>query len=268
MTDIKTDFVDNVGQTVDAAYLNGLGGAVNANTNARPLVDAFANRPAAAATNSGALYFCTDCDAVYRSNGSAWSKIRIGAAAGPPMADPPSSGLTTTAMGSDAFSSDLDGRKLTLATSGSGWRVEYKALTPTSNYTATAYIETTLGANLFTSGLVLLASNGTTLIVFGPSFDTNASVAVRSTTALNTVSSSPASIDARGLPKLPNWYRIRDDGTNNNFEYSTNGVDWRSAYSASRTAILTPASIGWGGFNNSGSASAVVRLRSLVVASN
>ncbi|EFG75298.1 hypothetical protein HMPREF0591_4798 [Mycobacterium parascrofulaceum ATCC BAA-614] len=263
MTDIRTDWVDNIGETVDADYLNGLGSNLNANTHARTVCGNRSARPAAAPENSGGTYRCLDCNAEYLSNGSAWSKIRIGGHAGPPMADPPSSGLTTTPMGSAALTADRDGRLLSMPASDGNWRVEYKALSPTSGYTATAFVEVPeLGSNALLAGLILLSSSGTNLLGFGPGNNGAFGAFVFGANALSGITSTRGSNTT--LLGVPNWYRIRDDGTNLNFEYSLNGLEWRSVLSESRTAALTPAYIGWGGINTGGSAR-VARMRSLAI---
>lgn len=263
MSAIPTNFVDNIGMFVNAAYLNNLGTEVNASTYARTLTGNRSALPAAAATNNGALYRCLDCNAEYSSNGSAWSKIRIGGNAGAPMADPPSSGLTTTPMGGATFTTDKDSRLLTLPASDSNWRVEYKALSPASNYTATAYIEVPdRGTNAFVTGLVLLSASGTTLIGFGPGNNTSFGAMIFGAAALNAINNTIGT--DTNLLGLPNWYRIRDDGTNHNFEYSLNGIDWRTVLTQGRTAFLTPAFIGWGGITTGSARTA--RLRSLVIA--
>lgn len=223
------------------------------NTFAKPpgggLIGPFGSLPAAGI--SGRQYYCTDTGLLLLDNGTSWDRINGG-----PLTyftAPPSSGLTTTAMGSDTFSADKDARLLAMAASGSAWRVEYRTLSPTSNYTATAYVEVPEpGANAVIAGLVILDSSGTKLIAFGPGNNSSFGVFVFGATALNGINSTRGS--ATSLVTCPNWYRIRDDGTNNNFEYSINGVDWVTVLTESRSGFLTPAYIGWGGVNTSGGA--------------
>ena len=270
---LPANWVDNIGMQVDAAYLNQVDTTVNANTETRPQTGTYAARPAASSSNNGALYFCTDTDAVYKSNGSTWTKIRIGGNAGS-MADPPSSGLTTTSLGSAAFSSDLDGRLLSAPTNaGDAWRVEYKALPVSSNYTATAYIDpvTAPAANFWFSGIVLVNSSTGALITFGPMFDTaiapGFSICAIKWTNATTISASYASaLSGNASPRyLPNWFRVKDDGTNRLFQYSFNNIDWTTVHTVGRTNFTTPDSIGWGANNNGIGSTVSFRCRSFTV---
>ena len=73
-------------------------------------------------------------------------------------------------------------------------------------------------------------------------------------------------VNGYGLSALPNWYRIRDDGTNCHYEYSLNGGrDWQLFFSYGRTTHITSNAIGWGGaLGTTGVAGGtqVIRLRS------
>ena len=270
MTPLPTNFANNVGMVVDADYLNDLGEAVNAGV----FSGTFASRPAAAAGNAGAHYFCTDCDAVYKSDGSAWTKIRCAGLGAPGLGDPPSSGLSTTTMGSATVSADLDGRVMVAPNaSGDNWRVEYKALSPTSNYTARALFRPRLQSGTFCSGgLVLFESSSGKLISFNYNLVSGtwtlvANKYTNATTFSAQYATTPMGIlttgsDHSGYPPL---LQIRDDGTNRHFEYSFTGEDWQELGSGvSRTDFLTPSHIGWGLNNNSG-ATARLRCRSLKI---
>lgn len=255
MADLPTNWVDNVGMVEDAAWLNLVGTNVNANTHARTLYGTFAARPAASADNNGALYFCADTDSVYRSNGSAWAKIRINGQFSANLVDPPSSGLST--VGTGTFSSDKGDRLLSQpSTSGDSFSVEYKALSPTSNYTARAYIDFTLNPkeNAQRAGLALRESSSGKLISWGL---TNVSGQAYRAVKFNSPTSWSADYYTLALSDnlggFPNWLQIRDDGTNRYFEYSLNGLDWVTAFSVGRTDFMTPDQIGWGASWNGGS---------------
>ena len=64
---------------------------------------------------------------------------------------------------------------------------------------------------------------------------------------------------------MPNWLRIRDDGTNRYFDYSYNGVDWTPFSSSGRTDFLgtAPNQIGIKARNNGSGQPLTVRIRSL-----
>src|SRR5262249_24765871 len=114
--------------------------AINALQHAQVLHGTRSSLPSASSANNGGIYFCDDCDAFYESKGTTWTKVKVGGFAGPPMADPPAFGST---LNSGSVSTDLDGRLLSIASSGAShaWRGEYQTLSPSSNYTVTAYIE-------------------------------------------------------------------------------------------------------------------------------
>lgn len=270
MSAIPTNFVDNIGMFVNAAYLNNLGAEVNSNIYSRALVGTYASRPAAASTNSGALYFCTDTDALYRSDGTAWTKIRVAGAAGTDLADPPS-GMTSFNLGTATIAADKGDRVLTIpSVAGDNIRGEYQTLTPTTNYTATAYLDllaSTVAQSVY-SGLLIGDTSGK-MISFGFSYSntsgTGFSLVVYKWASASTAAGPYVNV-LTGSPfgSLPRWLRIRDDGTNLNFEYSYNKQDWAAAFSVSRTDYLTPARIGWLAYNNSGG-TAKLRMRSFAI---
>ena len=61
------------------------------------------------------------------------------------------------------------------------------------------------------------------------------------------------------------WMRVRDDGTNRNFELSVNGLDWTLFHQHSRTDFLTATQVGWG-VNDSVNRAFTARLRQCTVA--
>lgn len=268
MADQPTNWVDNIGMVENAAYLNGLGAAVNANTHARVLWGARSAMPAASAANQGGTYRCTDCAAEYYSDGSTWTKVRLNGEYSPGMADPPTSGLTSYGSGGTITTAG-DARLFSSNGTNNNLCGEYKALSPTSNYTVRGYIETAIllgnavpGVRL---GLALFDSGGKA-ITWGMS---NAPALLMDHWASSV---SPTDVYTQGLTSnsvvaMPNWFQIRDDGTNLNFEYSHNGNDWIWATSEGRTSYLTAAYVGWGVYWNLSTSvrTLKVRLRSLNV---
>ncbi|MFV8317108.1 beta strand repeat-containing protein [Mycobacterium sp. 23] len=230
-----------------------------------PAAYPFSGRPASSVDAKGRQYASSDCGRIDRDNGGAWENIYLGPKAF--ATEPPSSGWSTTTLGSASFSVSEDARKLTLpSAAGDNWRVEYRTPAATSNYTITAYIEVSaLAGNYFNSGLVLRDGSGK-LIDFGIHCDSAQGGFHLNVFKWNSATSASASYVQKKIPAdilaFPNWLRVRDDGSNRYFEYSLNGVDWNLVYSGGRTDFLTMTQIGWGG-NNSGGNSAVVRLRSL-----
>lgn len=269
MTDIATDFIDNIGMTVDAAYLNGLGTAVNANTHARVLWGTRAAMPAAAASNQGCTYKCNDCAAEYYSDGSTWTKMRLNGVYSPGMADPPTTGLTSYGSGG-AITTSGDSRLFSSNGNNGNLSGEYKTLSPTTNYTVRGYIETAIllgnavpGVRL---GIGIFDSSGKA-ITWG-AYNAPGLLVARWSSSSNPADAYAQAISGASIVALPNWFQIRDDGTNLNFEYSHNGLDWIYAYSEARTSFLTAANVGWGVYWNAAPTqprTLKVRLRSLSV---
>lgn len=273
---LATNWVDNIGMFVNAAYLNQNGTETNANTAARTQYGARSAMPAAAASNSGATYFCTDCDAVYESNGSAWTKIRVGGQlASSALADPPTSGWTAVNMQTGwTWAADKDSMLFTAPSVGSGvnWGYQYRAY-PTPPFTLTACLEQMVSAtpaatSEANAGLVI--SDGTKIIAFGPFAISSASAPFGDTTSFATaIKYSSATVynsayfatPSKILGGIPKWFRFTDNGTNIILEYSMNGTDWFTAVNEARTAFLTPTRIGIGANNYSG-ARLFSRLRS------
>jgi hypothetical protein len=158
-------------------------------------------------------------------------------------------------MGTATVSADLDGFKLVAPSAGStdNIRVQIRTLSPTSNYTFTAYVETHAApANFFSSsGILLRNSTSGGIITFGTGWGTNSSstgsyLRIIKYTSASTYNSDYYVISQSSLSGPVNWLRIRDDGTNRNFEFSYNGVDWITLYSIGRTDYITPDQVGWG----------------------
>lgn len=232
---------------------------------------AYASLPAAG--SAGLVYYCTDCDAVFRDNGTTWDRVRFGVG-GTTQPIPPTSGWSTTTMGSATVAADKDGRLITApSAAGDNWRVEYRTLTPTSNYTFTAYIEhMSAYVDGSYSGLVLRNSSSGSMVIFGPDLvpSNGAATRIRAMKWTNATTYSADYGTARKsyeLPggAIPKWFRIRDDGTTRYFEYSPNGIDWFPFTTTSRTDFITPDQIGWGISNQAGS-NAYLRTRSFQVA--
>lgn len=217
----------------------------------------------------GRLYFCTDIDLTLRDNGTTWDILRVGSD-GPAPTAPPSASWSTTTLGSATFAAGLGGRLLTTpSAAGENLRVEYRTLTPSSNYTFTAHLEhISAFADSSYSGIVLRNSSSGSMIMFGPDLLITASgfARVRVTKWTNATTYSADYGTAKvsyTLPGgvIPKWYRIRDDATNRYFEHSINGVDWLLFHSIGRTDFITPDQVGWGASNSTGSTS-LTRLRS------
>ena len=247
---------------------------------------AYASRPAAG--NTGAVYYCSDCDAAYRDNGTSWDKIRLGGSGGPPMADPPTTGWTALNMTNSTWAQSLDGMLFTLTATSTGSIInfEYRAY-PTPPFTLTIAIEMDVtgspmelgGANQYVQGGICI-SDGTKYNLYGLFMNNTSSTAApwyndtwnvggqtfSSATAGNTNFQTyfPPMFWIGGLPR---FYRYIDDGTNVTYQWSLWGTDWHTYYGpVSRTVYLAaPTRIGIGMWSTySPMLSTILRLRSWV----
>lgn len=283
MADIATNWVDNIGMIEDAAYLNALGTAVNNSTHATALGGTLGSRPAAAAGNTGAFYFCTSNGVLYKSTGSAWVKHEIISEAPSAFGDVPTTGWTGVNMQTGAsWAADNDAMLFTVPTIGSTDNFQYQYITyPTAPFTLTARLEVSFQTQTVPGSVAALfgicISDGTKLIEVGPAFrngtpatpwlDSGWHLFPGSWTNLTTYS---ATYNSNAWPlaflgQIPKWYRLADNATNRTWSYSFNGIDWVPIATESRTAFLTPTRIGVAGNNYSGNG-ALLRVSSWKVA--
>lgn len=261
-----TNFVNNVGMVYDADAINGAHASINAGVYSGP----YASMPAAAAGYTGAHYFCTDTDSVYKCNGSAWTKVRMGSVpAGPPIADV-SASLTALNIGSGSVASDRGDRLLTIpSVAGDNVRGEYGSLTPGSGYTLTACVDVTgvVASPIFMSG-ILLRDSGGKLIIYGTALASGATQFQSYVFGFNSATSANAVISQTLIrpfkEQLPQWLRIREDSTIRYYEYTYDGLTWDLSFSHAKTSFLTANGCGYGAYNTSG-VTAKVRARSLVI---
>ncbi len=177
---------------------------------------------------------------------------------------PPSTGWTTTTLGSATFAADGASRLLTVpAVSGDNWRIEYRTPAATSNYTFTAYLDQAFLNTASCFSGICLRSSGGAYIAFGPAAASGMKLGLMKWNSATSYSADYIRWDvANTLGSLPNWYRFRDDGTTRFAEVSFNGLDWITVHSVGRTDFLTMSQIGWGmNFNNT-SVTNTLRLRS------
>lgn len=261
--------------------------AINTNTHAQTQTGLRSALPAAGSGNTGAVYKCTDCDAEYKSDGSAWTKIRVAGVGSALIAEPPTTGWTAVNMQTGwTFASDLDGLLFTAPTTVSQ-AVGYQYRTyPGSAFTLTVHMDLQLqkfpqvvnSTSYAMPGIVI--SDGTKLITYGPLWGNVSPGGVwngpgayigawrYNTTTSFSVASAQHQLYAvsttlgAAIPVLPRWFQFIDDGTNRKLRFSMNGLDWSPDYlSESRTAFLTPTRIGLSFDNYSGS-TATARVRS------
>jgi hypothetical protein len=119
-------------------------------------------------------------------------------------------------------------------------------LSATSNYTATGYLELNARAsNYCSSGLMISDTVSGKIINFGMNFANGFFLRVVKLNSATSVNASYTDLTIPGsLMAVPNWLRIRDDGTNRYYEYSFNGTEWVIAASTFSTDFLTPNHVG------------------------
>jgi hypothetical protein len=223
------------------------------------------------AGTKGRFYLPNDVGLALRDNGTAWERFMAG-----PVGfhtAPPTTGWSWVNQGSATIATDLGAEFLTAPTSTRNWRLRARTLTPSSNYTATAYIEAAgvspTSTNRWYTGIGLRNATSGSFITFGPSLYAAASIGAQLTiyrwtnaTTFSASSFEQATSALAGAGVL-NWLRIREDGTNRYFEYSPNGVDWILVFSEGRTTFITPDQFIFGADNEASGQDCKIRLRSL-----
>ncbi|AXQ52045.1 hypothetical protein SEA_YEET_40 [Mycobacterium phage Yeet] len=267
---LREDYEDGVDE-IEAAWFNEVGAAVNANTAARPGSGAFSSLPTAGV--AGRLYYATDAGIVLRDNGASWDIISQADVA---LAQPPTSGWSTNTLGTATVGANKGGRLFTIPSSGGSLtpRIEYRTLSPASNYTVTAKIEPTdysRGEGQSYSGLILRNASSSNSIMFGYMIYAGQSpylVVTKGSSSNIRAADYKAVRFADAFPGWPSWIRIRDDGTDRHYEFSVNGLDWMEFHSTLRADYITPDQVGWGGANSTGATrSCYARLRSFALTS-
>lgn len=234
MPALKNTWATN--DTYTAADQNDVANAVNGLN----LQGLFGSRPTA--SFPGRLYLAIDNGMTYRDNGTGWDLVT---AADPWPGTPGDSSLWTAVnLGTATFTHDRDTILVTAPTNGStnSVRLYVKPLSPTSNYTITARIDTVTApsADFWEMGLVLRNSSSGALVTHVLRWGSGAKINVvkyNSATSANSNYVTPITL-ANNI--YPSYLRIRDNGTNRFFDYSFNGFDWINATSHARTDFITP----------------------------
>lgn len=186
---------------------------------------------------------------------------------------PPSSGWSWYNQGSASVATDHGHQVLTLPSDVSlNLRGQVRTLSPSSNYTAefrldAVYPTSTTNSIYWFFGIILVDSGTGKTILFGAGDLSSASAAVSITvanygSATGTAASIPYATAVTTGP-LPQWWRIRDNGTTRFYEYSFNRFDWVTAYSEGRTTYITANQIGYAAINTATSLTGTLRVRSL-----
>lgn len=186
---------------------------------------------------------------------------------------PPTSGWTGYNLGSNTATADHGHRLLTVASDATlNLRGQVRTLSPSSNYTAefrldAVYPITPTTTSYWFYGIILVDSATGKTILFGVGDLSSAAAAVNIYVAdygssTGTSATVPFSAAFTTGP-FPNWWRIRDDNTTRYYEYSYNRLDWRTAYSETRTTYITPNQIGYAVISAATSLTGILRVRSI-----
>lgn len=257
---LPTNWQNNIGMQVDADFLNSLGTEVNAAKGAIPQRGHYANLPTPG--NEGRLYVCDDTGLILRDNGTSWDRIWGGDLNA--FTPPPSTSLTTTALGTATLTADKDSRLLVIpGVAGNNIRAEYAAL-PSRPFTATGYFE--VGAAPTSSQLfaiLMYNSSSGQFVGFGKAPAGNFVQSFASATAAPAAYGT-AVANIAGTYWGAHWYRLVDDGTAQSFQTSINGVDW-DVLATAPSSGFAPTHIGWGGANPTAGTTLRLRNRSFKV---
>lgn len=228
------------------------------------------------AGTKGRMYVSNDVGLIQRDNGSAWERVWGGPLGW--MTAPPTTGWSAVNAGTATFAADKDAMLLTAPSVASGetHHTWVRTLSPSSNYIARFYIESTamiFGTTIFS--ITLRDSSNSRItnfswgvdtadvgVGFGDSSGWFINVHTRSGTTFNSVLRNSAVRWMAG-GGLPNWWQIRDDGSVRYYEYSINGVEFETFYSEPRTTWVTPNQIGFSAFNGNSGYPIYLRVRSL-----
>lgn len=164
------------------------------------------------------------------------------------LSTPPTSGWSGVNLGSNTGATDNGYQLLTVAnSSGVDVKLWVRSLSPTSNYTASAYIDPTyftpISSQYSGYGVCLRESSSGKFITLGILDASSASASINTMVSEWTGATGPAShIASTTAPTVwPPMWGIVDDGTNHTFRWSYNGLDWTTTLTQSRTAFLTAA---------------------------
>lgn len=215
----------------------------------------------------GRVYLPSDVGVLLRDNGAEWERF-LGGPLGYFTA-PPIAGWVGANPGTSTFVADRDGMLYTLPSTAAITPFSWvRTLIPASNYTAAFHIETNvLPTEAWYAGIILRNAATGALITFYAGYQAaagaNSFIRVQPWSSPNQGLAVFRVLEYRLMPgAVPNWWRIRDDGTNRYYECSHNGVDWLTFYSHSRITHITADQIGLVGINSTGEPLRI-RLRSL-----
>lgn len=224
----------------------------------------FSGRPTP--STQGRFYFPDDCGRMDLDDGTKWRNIWAGPLV--QLTAPPTTGWTAVNAGTATLTSDRDAMLLTCPSQSTldihGF---VHTLSPASNYTKTFYIETLAPpANYYFAGILLRNSSSGAMLLWSQAVNSGVVagvyMALQGWTNAATPSTGYANLAMSYMPAWPQLMRIRDDGSIRYYEYSYNGADWRTFYSAARNTFIIPDQIGLAVVNQNTGQPVLLRVRS------
>lgn len=210
-------------------------------------------------------YSCTDIGRTYQDTGSAW--VLVDDAGGPIIGDPTALTWTQQNVGTATMGNDKGCRIISApSTGGTSENCRYEDVPGFgSGKTVTAKIDWNIQPTVNVAGFVTV-SDGTKLIGWGIQNGNLIVMKLNSVTSYNgTYTSAGGALYSMFC--TAKWWRIRDDGTNFNYEVSHNGIDWFAPFGTTpRTDFLTATRAGWALNMNSSTVASRGRLRQFLVA--
>jgi hypothetical protein len=204
-----------------------------------------ANLPATTNQVAGNMYRCSNSPYEFYFNGSVWIPRINGIVVTEPISGTPA--FSWANQGGASVSNTNGGEILTVpGSSSTNLRIRYIAA-PATPYSIVACFTFGMNStNYQNAGLCFYNTSSGKLVTFGPITGATTGVAVQEFSAPTAFAATPLG----GIllsPSGPIYLKVRDDGTNFTFSYSTDGVNFVQAYQVSRTGYLTPQSVGYFG---------------------
>ena len=201
-----------------------------------------------AAGTAGRVYYSTDDVYAFCDNGSAWNAI------GPiyQFTPPTNTGFSWVNQGTASVTLNTNG-SLYFRTPGQNIGYIHRVMSaPSAPYTVTMgaipLMIGTTGADQPGFGLTLRDSSTGKLVIYvtetNPSGGSWASGAFTYTNN-TTFNSIYQKLLETPYPTGVSWFQIKDDNTNRHFNISTDGHNWETFFSISRTDWITPDQIGF-----------------------
>ena len=220
--------------------------------------DTRANLPSTTGQTTGNRFKCTDSPYDFRFNGSIWVPFLDGLQ----VTEPLSTGWTWLNQGTSTVSSTYGGVILDAAqNSPLEVRGRYQAQPSIPFRIYAAFKMSFFGTNYQAGGLFFLDTVSGKLKVFtinGQTIGSSAAPFIINIAHMSGAANPGTNTNLLTRAIMPQgtiWLSIEDDGTNHNFYWSADGVNWILFYSETDTTYVTPTSVGFCGYADSSNVS-------------